>query len=49
MADKYKEVKYILGASCNKEIIKKESVGKKIRYKQTQRGLKIRYRKVKPI
>jgi len=28
MADKYRKVKYILGASCNEEIIKKKSVTK---------------------
>ena len=49
MADKYKEVKYTSDISCNGEIIKKESVGKKVRYKQMQGGLKIGCKKVKPI
>jgi hypothetical protein len=46
MADKCREVKYILGASYNKEITREKSIRKKARYKQT-RGLKIRCRKVK--
>jgi hypothetical protein len=49
MADKYREVKYTLGMSYNREIIRKESIGKKIRYKQTQKGLKIGCKKVKLI
>ena len=31
MADKYSEVKYILGMPCNKEITRKKSVRKKVR------------------
>ena len=49
MADKCKEVKYISGASCNGEITREKSIKKEVRYKQTQKGLKIGYRKVKPI
>jgi hypothetical protein len=46
MADKYREVKYILGASYNKEITREKSIRKKARYKRT-RGLKIGRGKVK--
>jgi len=46
IVDKCREVKYILGASYNKEITREKSVKKKARYKRT-RGLKIRRRKVK--
>jgi len=35
MADKYSEVKYILGAPYNKEITRKKSIRKKVRCKQT--------------
>ena len=31
MADKYREVKYILGASYNKEITREKSIRKKVR------------------
>jgi len=31
MTDKCKEVKYILGVSCNKEIIKEKSVIKEVK------------------
>ena len=49
ITDKYKEVKYISSASCNREIIREKSVRKEARYKRTQEGLKIRHKKVKPI
>ena len=48
MADKYRKVKYILGAFYNKEITKEKSVRKKVRCKRT-RELKIRCGKVKLI
>ena len=34
IADKCKKVKYILGASCNKEITKEKSIKKKAKCKQ---------------
>ena len=49
MADKYREVKYTLSMSCNREITREKSIKKEVRYKQIQRGLKIKYKKVKPI
>ena len=49
MADKYREVKYILGIFCNREITREKNIKKEVRYEQIQGGLKIRYRKVKPI
>ena len=49
MADKYREVKYTSGASYNKEVTREKSIRKEVRYKRTQRGLKIGRRKVKPI
>ena len=33
MVDNYKEVKYILGVSCNKEVTRKKSVRKKAKCK----------------
>ena len=48
MADKYREVKYTSGASCNKEITREKSVKKKVRCERT-RELKIGRGKVKPI
>ena len=48
MVDKYREVKYILVVSCNKEITREKSIRKKVRCEQT-RELKIRYGKVKLI
>ena len=48
IVDKYREVKYILGASCNKEITREKSVRKKVKSEQT-RELKIGRGKVKPI
>ena len=49
MADKYKEVKYTSGASCNREITKEKSVRKEVRYERMQKGLKIRHKKIKLI
>ena len=46
IADKCREVKYILVVFYNKEIIREKSVRKKARCKQMQ-GLKIRCGKVK--
>jgi len=36
MADKYREVKYMLGAFCNKEITRGKGVRKKVGCKQTR-------------
>jgi len=33
IVDKYREVRYILGASYNKEITREKSIRKKVRYK----------------
>ena len=49
MADKYREVEYILGIFYNGEITKEKSIRKEIKYKQIQGGLKIGHRKVKLI
>ena len=48
IVDKYREVKYISGASYNKEMTREKSIKKKVRCKRT-RGLKIGRGKVKPI
>jgi len=37
MADIYREVKYILSASCNKEVTREKSIRKEVRYKHIQR------------
>jgi len=37
MANIYREIKYTLGTSCNKKIIREKSVKNKIKCKQTQR------------
>ena len=37
MAGMCREVKYILGAPCIKEMIMEESIRKEVRYKQTQK------------
>jgi len=46
IANKCREFKNMLGASCNKEITREKSIRKKARCEQTQ-GLKIGRRKVK--
>ena len=38
--NKFGEVKDILGASCNKEIIRKKSIKKKVRCEQNIRRIK---------
>ena len=46
---KYKEAKNTSGTFYNKEITREKSIRKEPKYKQIQRGLKIKYKKVKPI
>ena len=47
--NKCREAEDTSSTSCNKEITREKSVKKEVRYKQIQRGLKIRCGKVKPI
>jgi hypothetical protein len=49
IADKCREIEYTLGMFCNEEVTKEESIRKEIRCKQIQKGLKIKYKKVKLI